>query len=364
MKYQLISLLFVVVFSCNSFSKNYKPNKSSFTIGAIYTSPIKFNKKLYFVSADGVLFESDLQGNNAKALFKTMKKSISGIVESNGILYFGEGLHFDEITYFHAFDPVKNKLLFKYKVNGHIEKTPVIYKNMIIFSAGKGGLIALEKETGDLIWETKKMNISQKLHIDAIPIIHKGTIYVAAIYDNKGLLCLDLETGKVTCFIKTKFDIKTDLVFKYPRLVGLGTSASFAEKDRLKPSILYSFNIKSKKIEKEHKLRGHNYFFNYLNIKTGYMFFGMSSGDVLRIHIENHDLKYLDVLPEVFKSTGFKYAGNDCLISTRGVFVCYDKNHKRIKTSKNFVRTSVGTNSRINKFIYLPTRFGYLTLKN
>jgi hypothetical protein len=326
-------------------------------MGSVYRPPIKVGSHLYILASSGTLFKTDLNLKNQMPLFQTEKKTFSGILRDKNILYFGDGLHHDKASFFYAYDLVKNKIVFKLPVKGHIEKFPIKYKKNIIFSAGIGGLISIDAKSGKVMWKITK-DLTKSLHIDATPIIKGSTLYFSSIYNHKALLCADADHGKLTCSHPTKLGVANDILDYGKYLVSFHTTARSTTKKYETPTLLKIFDIEQKKYIKEIKLRGFNFFINksrenQINLAT-------SSGDIIRVEVPSGKVSYLDQHPEPYMSSSFRLDDNDCFFSTMGRFSCYNSAHKRVTESRDVLRAAIGDISKIDGKFYIPTRIGML----
>lgn len=347
-------------FAIESKSKTITKNNINATaqMGPVYRSPVSYNNQLYMLASSGTLFKADKNLKKLKALFQTEKKTISGILLKDDILYFGDGLHEDRNSFLYGFDLKKEKLLFKSQVNGHIEKYPIAFNKSIIFSAGDGGVVSIDGVTGKTNWKITR-NSTKPIHVDSTPVLIDKTLYFSSIYKNKGLYCADVRTGKITCFLPLDSDIKNDLIHVGDHIVSFDTTAKSGDKDRNKPTTMRVFNPKTKKFIKRVELRGHNFFISAG--KGQNLTMGFSSGDVIRVSVPELKISYLNVYPEPFMSSSFKYKDNDCLFSTLGRLNCYDKAGKVVLENRDNMRAAFGDVAVINKRVYIPTRIGYLT---
>jgi hypothetical protein len=328
-------------------------------IGPVYRKVLPLNDKVYFLASSGVLYEADSDMKKSIPLFQTVNKTMSGIVSKGDLLFFGDGLHHDKVSFLYAYDIKKKKIRYKTQVKGHIEKYPIIYKDKLIFSAGPAGIHAINLKDGKEIWKIER-NGSRRLHVDSTPVIVGTRLYFTSLYENKSLICANIETGKIECEYIMQGSIKNDLILIGNYLVALETEATFENTNRKMPTILNVFSLKENKIIKKINLRGYNLFASHkddIDINLA-----MSSGDIIKVEIPSGKIKYLDLFPEPFMSSSFKRNGYDCFFSTMGREVCYNKNNKRIIEKREKFRTSVGDITTIGKKVYIPTRVGYLVL--
>ncbi len=73
-------------------------------IGSVFSEPIAFESKIYFISTSGVLYESDNSIKKIEKLFEGKKQTLGSTTLDEGKLYWGEGLHTDKKSFLHIFD--------------------------------------------------------------------------------------------------------------------------------------------------------------------------------------------------------------------------------------------------------------------
>lgn len=355
-----ILLLFICLTQLTYASKN-KTNDASFQIKDVINAPVRHKGKIYFLSMEGILFESNFDQSEVKELFRTTKRSASGVAidSNNETLFFGDGLHYDEISFFYAYSLKEKKLKYRTQIKGHLEKTPLYHNGKVFVSGGKKGMIAINAEDGKILWSINK-NGPKKLHVDAKPILINGRIYFTSVYDTKAIVGVDETSGKVLDFFETRLAPKSDLVIVYPYLISLTTDAVFNEKDRARESELLVYNLRTKKQTLDYKLRGH-YFFQP-QISGSYVMLGMSTGDILKINYMKRELLNLDIFPEPFMAKAFKKTNDDCFFSVMGRVACYNLDNKKTYEGREYLRAVIGETSKIGSFHYFPSRLGHLVL--
>jgi outer membrane protein assembly factor BamB len=349
-----LTFVLLISFQLNAESKP-RIDEWRIKVGPVYAPPAEYKDSLYFLGSTGGLFKIDKEFGNFKDLFKTNLKTVSGILLDQGILYFGEGLHDDKKSDFYAFDIEKSKLLFKTAVKGHVEKKPVLVGNLVITGIGPGGLIAIDKKSGEIKWTLDSVE-GKKLHIDSTPLVSGDKIFVGAIYDYKGVLSVEAATGKVLWATATDKSVKTDLRFAGDKIVTFATEANFTNEKRDIPSDFLVFDSKSGKKLVSKELRGSNLFPQL--ISGNEVFTSLSTGDVITIDLKKGDVKVIDQVPEPFLASTFKRAGQNCAVSVMGRAFCY-KGKKKM-SSENLNENVLGwIDSAPKGSIFLPTRVGY-----
>ena len=213
-------------------------------IGSVFSEPILYESKYYFISTSGVLYESDEKIQKIEKLFEGKKQTLGAATLNDGKIYWGEGLHTDNKSLLHIFDLKNKKIIKEVEIEGHIERAPLILEKLIFLPAGPGGIIALDKNDFKIKWQTKNYN-NQKLHIDSNLIITSEKICATTVYDLKGVICFDLNTGKVTQFSQLTRNPKSEITLWNNHLVGFATEADMVTPKWDIPSDLYVFDLKT-----------------------------------------------------------------------------------------------------------------------
>lgn len=112
----------------------------------------------------------------------------------DGRLYIGEGMHANFRCNLYCLDIHTGEKVWSFPVGSHIESTPGLNGELVIFGAGDAGLFALEAGGGKPRWHFDK-----SLHIDSTPAIVGNRVYagsgVSRRFSNTAVLCLDAATG-------------------------------------------------------------------------------------------------------------------------------------------------------------------------
>lgn len=332
-------------------------------IGPTINSPIEYKGKLYFLSTTGVLYESNYDLSDIKNIYQTALTSFCALTLHNGVLYFGEGLHTNTKTNFYAFDLKTKKQVFKIAVDGHIERPPVINNNIAYVGLGPSGIGALDLKTQKFIWQTKVIK-SGNLHVDSTPVISNQQLCTVSIYDFKGIFCLNLKDGRETYHLASSLSPKSEIGVNGDVLFGYTTEANMNDLKGDTPSNFFIWNLKDKKLIKEVKLRGYN-FFAPLVISSNEVFVTLSTGDLITINLDTGALTYVGEFPEPFISNAFKIDGALCAIGVMGQQLCYKpvKGGYALTVEKRHSESTVGQiKNMINGKYYIPSRIGYFTL--
>ena len=332
-------------------------------IGPTINSPIEFLGKIYFLANTGTLFESNYDLSEVKDIFKTDLPTFSAMTESDGVLYFGEGLHEHNKTHLYAYDLKSKKLVFKFPTQGHIERPPVIHENIAYIGFGSFGIGALDLKTNKLLWQKKAIK-NGKLHVDATPVIYNDMLCSVSIYDFKGVFCLNPKDGNEIFDLKMALSPKSEVGISSDILFGYATEANMSDLKFNTESNFFIANLKDRKMVKEVKLRGYN-FFAPIVIPDNKVFVTLSTGDLITISLTNGDITYVGEFPEPFISNSFLVDGALCAIGIMGQELCYKpvKGGYALTLEKRYIESPIGQiKNKINKKYYVPSRIGYFLL--
>jgi outer membrane protein assembly factor BamB len=110
-------------------------------------------------------------------------------------LFIGEGMHANFASKLYCLDRRDGKKRWTFPTQSHIESTPCIAGNRVVFGAGNDGLYALDVETGKRLWQ-----LDRPVHIDGTPAAHEGRVYAGSgfsrLLKETVVLCVDLESGR------------------------------------------------------------------------------------------------------------------------------------------------------------------------
>lgn len=145
----------------------------------------------------GALYAIDRATGKSKWLFDRggeMLPSASTPLIAGNRLIFGEGLHSNFACRLQCLDAGSGAALWTYPTGDHIEGSPVLAENTIVFSAGNDGLVCVDAATGKRLW-----NYSADIHIDSTPWVERGRVYIGSgpsrRFSTQEVICLDLQTG-------------------------------------------------------------------------------------------------------------------------------------------------------------------------
>ena len=336
-------------------------------IGPITTSPVSYNNKIYFLANTGVLFKSNYDQSVIQNIFKTNKSTFSGLTLHKEFVYFGEGLHKDNQSYLFAYNLKTQKLAFKQVFDGHIERRPLYYKDIIYVGHGPGGISAYSTKTKKILW-TQKKTTDGLLHVDATPIPFERNgrleVCVPSIYKFKGLACLDAKTGDILHTQKLLLSPKSETRLVNGYMIGYATKGTMNDNEFKTPSRFYIYNLKEKKLVKDIVLRGYNFYPPIIE-EGSKVFVTLSTGDLITINLTDGKIGYVSEFPEPFISTPFKIKDELCAIGIMGKLLCFKKTKSGYSMSKEkrYYETPIGNiEKEINKKLYIPSRMGYFHL--
>lgn len=110
-------------------------------------------------------------------------------------LYIGEGMHANFSCKLYSLDIHTGQKIWSFPVNSHIESTPCLAENHVIFGAGDAGLYALDGDNGKPKWHFDK-----SVHIDSTPAIVGSRVYVGSgvsrRFSRASVFCVDASTGR------------------------------------------------------------------------------------------------------------------------------------------------------------------------
>lgn len=354
---KLLSITFIIFFSCTSYS-NIEIRKK---IGSVFSSPVLYKNKYYFISTAGVLFEADKNFQQISKLFEGKKQSLGGLSVQNGILYWGEGLHSDKKSNFYIYDISLKKMISSIELDGHVERTPLITSDTIYVPAGSGGTAAIDLKTNKIKWSTKDFN-KKNIHIDSNLFLVGQKVCGTVLYDLKGIMCFDERSGKVVQFFPLKKNPKSEIALWNKHIVGFATEANLVQSKWDIPSDFYVYDVENNKLTLLKELRGHNFFAPM--IEGNVAFVTLSTGDFILINLTNGKIQFIGEFPEPFVNNAFMKNDEYCAVGVMGKYLCFSKSIKdkspySISTDKRIMEIIVGKILIDNNGIIAPTRMGY-----
>lgn len=355
--------IIIILISLISFSVSAKVGKQDIRslIGPTAHAPIKVDNTLYFLSTTGGIFKSTDQLKTAKLIGKTDMVTVSPITKDGDFFYFGEGLHDNKKTSLYKFNYKKEKIVKKISIAGHIQRALAVESDFIYAGLGHDGVAAFDKDL-NLKWSLKKHK-GKELHVDANPIIYKKNVCVSSIYNYKGILCIDKETGKVVNDFTFKENPKSELGLHKNLLYGLTTEADLMKVKFDIKSHLYVIDLDKMKQTQNKELRGYN-FFKFPVVDDNNLLVNLSTGDFIKVNLKDGKVEFIGDFPEPFVSTPFMLKNEYCTIGIMGKILCYEKGKTQyhITKDKRYFESPVGTIKVIDGQAYVPSRMGFFKI--
>jgi len=356
----LLPILFAVLYTGTIWATGTTDVKN--VIGPTMNPPIDFRSQIYFLPTTGVLYKSDYEITKPAKLFQTEKSSVSALLLDGSNVYFGEGLHDDVTSNLYAFDLIKEKLFFKLQLPGHIERAPLVTKNMIYVGIGPGGMVAIDKKTQKILWKKEKIE-EGALHVDSTPVLHNGNLCFTSIYSFKGLVCLSEKNGDKTLVVPLKSNPKSEIQISGIYLFGMAMDADMASAKWEVPSQFYVIDLITKKKVAEKELRGFQ-FTKTTEVSSKERFVALSTGDLLILRLPELSINYVGEMSEPVASNPFFMNNFYCAISLMGKLACFKRLENKFELMKEqkLLQVVVGEIGYIRGKLYVPSRMGYIIL--
>ncbi|MFA6237589.1 MAG: hypothetical protein WC635_09710 [Bacteriovorax sp.] len=362
----IFSLLLLLVTPYRSYADSNsnadKKISDRVAIGSTFSAPVKYENNLYFLATTGVLYKSNLDLSSPEVLFDGKKQTISSLTLYGTVLYWGEGVHADKSTTLHAYDLKANKMIKETTVDGHIERGTLLRDNVLYVGLGYGGIAAFKASTLEKIWQTRKIN-GKDLHSDGNIVFVEKKICTTAVYDFKGIVCLELSTGKITNTFELKKNPKSEIVATDSLIVGFATEANLSDSKWNIPSDLYVVDVKNNKLRFEKELRGFNFFAPLITADQAYV--TLSTGDFNTVSLKNGNISYIGEFAEPFINNPFMHKNNFCALGIMGKFMCFSKNKNGygIANDSRIMETPIGKIVNLGGKVYAPSRIGYFIVE-
>ena len=355
MKYLWGSILTLLLFS--SFAKSATPEIRQ-KIGNIFTAPLLYNEKYYFVSTAGILYESNKDLSEVTSLYSGTRQTIGVMTLVNDKLFWGDGLHTDQKTTLHVYDLKAKALLKDIELDGHINRAPLVQAGLIILPLGPSGIVALDLKTFSLKWKTESYG-NKKIHVDSNLVVVEDKVCGTSVGDTKGLFCVKTKTGVITQFSQLMRDPKSDITVWKNHLVGYATEGDIARAKFDIPSDLFIYDVKADKIILSKELRGFSYF--PPSIQDDEAFITLSTGDFLLLNLTDGIIFFIGEYPEPFINNPFRKDGEYCGIGIMGKYMCFKRTKAGlgINLYKSLNETVLGRVSVWDSKILAPTKTGY-----
>jgi outer membrane protein assembly factor BamB len=188
------------------------------TGGAVHSSPAIFKNIVYIGSFDGYYYAIDTKTGHLKWKFKTggenwfgevgslgmkpidtymddlwdffLSSPVINLEEKNPSVYFGSS---DGNVY--ALNALTGELKWKFKANGSIHSSPVLYKNSLYIGSWDANLYALDVETGKERWRFETGRKSGFAGIQSTVAVANDMVYFGA--RDPFFFAINAETGKL-----------------------------------------------------------------------------------------------------------------------------------------------------------------------
>lgn len=356
----MMKILFILLLSFQNIMANVNSEEQSLRskIGPTVRLPLKIGDNYFFLSGGGVLLKTDLELEKAEILFKTEKPSASPVLSYNDYFIFGEGLHDHNDSKLYIYNNSKRKLETSIKINGHVQREGIVYKDILYVGAGPGGLKAIDLKKKKINWSLSEYK-NEKLHIDSNPIIYKDKICFTSIYNRKSILCANLK-GEVIFEEKRKKNPKGELLLVENILISMATDADMMKLKFDHPANLVIIDLDTEKVIHDIKLRGFN-FFKPLQIAKDEIMLNLSTGDMITVNLTSGKIGYIGEFPEPFVSTPFKIGKSFCSLGLMGKLICKEKGKDQyvITKEKRFFESPVGEVGQLGDKILSVSRTGF-----
>jgi outer membrane protein assembly factor BamB len=110
-------------------------------------------------------------------------------------LFIGEGMHANFDSKLYCLNRRDGHKRWSFPTHSHIESTPCIAGDRVVFGAGNDGLYALDVRSGKRLWQ-----LDRPVHIDSTPAVEGNRIYAGSgssrLLKATEVLCVDLESGR------------------------------------------------------------------------------------------------------------------------------------------------------------------------
>lgn len=331
-------------------------------VGSTFSSPILYENALYFVATTGVLYRTNLDLSSPTKLFEGKKQTLGALTLVGSTLYWGEGLHQDNSVTLHAFDLKTKKILKEVSIDGHIEREIFHHNGILYAGLGGGGVGAFKINTLEKLWQTKEVG-GKALHADGNLVFAENKICTTAIYDFKGVICLDPANGKVLNTYPLQKNPKSEIVAKNSLIIGFATEANLTDAKWTTPADFYVVDLKLNKVRFSKELRGFNFFAPH--IVDDFAFVTLSTGDFISISLATGNIGFIGEFSEPFINNSFTMKGNLCGLGIMGKVLCYSKtkNGYGITNDKRMMETPIGKITTIGNKIYAPSRMSYFIIE-
>jgi outer membrane protein assembly factor BamB len=327
-------------------------------IGSTFSAPVEFDGKFYFVATSGVLYVADKEFKDATKLYEGKKQTLGSLNLADDKLFWGDGLHTDKKSILHIYDLKAKKISKDLEVEGHIERAPIFHKGLVVIPLGPAGIMAINSTNLKTKWHTKEFE-GKKLHIDSNVLVIDEKICVTSVYELKGVICLDLKSGKVSQASRLTRDPKSEITLWKNHVVGFATEGDLTKPKWDIPADFFIYDVKNDKMKMSKELRGFNFFAPH--IIGDEAFVTLSTGDFILINLNDGKIQFLGEFPEPFTNNSFAKGNDYCGIGIMGKYMCYGKTKSgfALTVDKRLMETIIGKVIYQDKKLIAPSRVGY-----
>jgi eukaryotic-like serine/threonine-protein kinase len=126
-----------------------------------------------------------------------MLHMFSSPVLANGRLYIGEGMHANFDCHLYCLDAETGRKLWAHAAKSHIESTPVVVGDHVVFGAGDDGVVCIDASNGIGVWK-----LDRPAHVDTTPIVSDSAVFVGSgvsrrITAEPAVYAIEAGTGQV-----------------------------------------------------------------------------------------------------------------------------------------------------------------------
>lgn len=327
-------------------------------IGSTFSAPVAIGDKFYFVATSGILYEVNKDFKQATKLYEGKKQTLGSLILADGKLFWGDGLHTDKKSTLHIFDLKTKKISKDLEVEGHIEREPLFHKGLVIIPLGPAGLMAVNSVDLKTKWHTKEFE-GKKLHVDSNILVVGEKVCFTSVYELKGVVCVDIKSGKVTQASQLTRDPKSEITLWKDHVVGFATEGDLTKPKWDIPADFYIYDVKNDKMKMSKELRGFNFFAPH--IIGDEAFITLSTGDFILVNLNDGKIQFLGEFPEPFTNNSFIKGTDYCGIGIMGKYMCFGKTKSgyALTVDKRLMETIIGKVIFQDNKLIAPSRVGY-----
>ncbi len=165
--------------------------------GLYLSSPVAVNGRVYIGAS--LLTSTRLSGSvecvnavSGTLLWRSLARHpvFSSPVVRGEVLYCGEGLHQHQDCRLSCLEAGTGRPLWTFPTHGHIESSPTLVGDRLLFAAGGDGFYCLDTTSGRELWH------SQCGHCDSTAAVQENRVFLGTAYGDNAAMGLDLTTGR------------------------------------------------------------------------------------------------------------------------------------------------------------------------